>query len=90
MVLTVLSPKTYINVDGRVTAEFNMMVILTPGIRTKRGLAKFNNNQWELMTLFILQMAKNYSNEQSLNDILRKHFTQGFNASDLDILNPIS
>ena len=78
------------NIDGRVTAEFNMMGVLTPGVRTKRGLAKYNNNHSELKTLFVLQMAKNYSNEHLLNDILRKHFTKGFNATDLEILNTIS
>ena len=78
------------NIDGLVTGEFNTMGVLTPGIRTKRGLAKYNNNHLELKTLSVLQMAKNYSNEQSLNDILRKHFTKGFNATDLEILNTIS
>ena len=82
------------NFEGRVTAEVSMMGLLTPGIRTKKGVAQYNKNNSELKTVSVtqLQASKNQtnSNERTLNELLRNHYVEGFNATDLEIISSIS
>ena len=76
--------------DGGVIEDIDLMGILTPDIKTKKVMTKYNENNSELKTSYILQLGKRYSDEESLNRILRKHYTEGFNATEDEILNTIS
>ena len=76
-------------VEGGVALEASMMGYFAPGIRTKEGLAEYNANNSEMKTTTVYQLSKS-SDEQKLNNILRQHYTEGFNATDLEILNTIS
>ena len=57
-------------------------------------LYKYNKKKSEFTTLAVHQVSKNQANtnfnEKTLNKILRKHFTDGFNATDFEILSTIS
>ena len=55
--------------EGGVSANFNMKVAQTLDLKTIEGLKAFNQNN--LQTLTVLQLAKNHSNEQDLNNILK-------------------
>ena len=50
---------------------------------------RLKNNQ-ELKTTSTLQLGRNYSNEHDLNKKLMKFYSEGFNATDIEILETIS
>jgi len=43
-----------------------------------------------LKTSYVLQLGRNYSNEEALNEGLRSFYETGFAAEDIEILNTIS
>eukprot|EP00092_Neocalanus_flemingeri_P103159 GFUD01131981.1.p1 GENE.GFUD01131981.1~~GFUD01131981.1.p1 ORF type:complete len:527 (-),score=102.25 GFUD01131981.1:408-1988(-) len=77
-------------VEGGVTGEASMMGFLTPDIGTPEGIAEYNGNQSQLLTISVLQLGKECQDEKTLNQILQDHYTKGFNATDLEILNTIT
>eukprot|EP00092_Neocalanus_flemingeri_P091632 GFUD01116212.1.p1 GENE.GFUD01116212.1~~GFUD01116212.1.p1 ORF type:complete len:158 (-),score=37.32 GFUD01116212.1:19-492(-) len=77
-------------VEGAVTGEASMMGFLTPDIGTPEGIAEYNGNQSQLLTISVLQLGKEFQDEKTLNQILQDHYTKGFNATDLEILNTIT
>ena len=58
--------------EGGVTANFNMKVAQTLDLKTTEALEAFNqNNRLINQTLSVLQLAKNHTNEQYLNNMLK-------------------
>ena len=77
-------------VEGGVTGEAHLMGLLTMDIGTDEGLAKYDQNNAEIKTVSVLQLGKKLQDEETLNKILINHYTQGFNATDVEILNTMS
>jgi len=73
-------------VDHGVMASGFYEGLLTPGIRDPHVMNEWDasNNEAKLKT--VLQMGRQYSNELDLNNILRDHFMNHFNASSVEIL----
>jgi len=64
--------------------------LLTPGIKTPEGLAKYNNGTG-LRTLYALHApSKQYKSEAFLKKKMRDHLMEGFNVTNAEFLNTIS
>ena len=61
--------------------------LLTPGIKTPEGIAKYNNGTG-LRTLYAIHAPANqYVNEQFLKGKMRDHLMNGFNVTNVEFLN---
>ena len=67
-----------------------MKGFFTDDIGTPAGLAKYDKSNSELETVCVLQGGRKMQDKQTLNDNLINHYTKGFNATDVEILNTIS
>ena len=85
-------------VEGGVTAEMNFMEtdlrtgkvdfmgFLEMDMETDKGLLRYDQNNAGLKTSFILQLGRKLQDEETLNKILSDHYSQGFNATNVEIL----
>ena len=72
-------------IEGGVSAKINIKSALIENIEDPEVLAEVNKKE-KVETCYILQFSKEYMRERDLNDILRSHFIDGFNATSVDIL----
>lgn len=78
-------------VDHGVTSEVNLRGMLIPNIQTDKEVQnKYDEENEDEKTAYVVQLGEDYSNEKELNAALIEHYTKGFNASDIEILNTIS
>lgn len=77
-------------VDHGVTSEVNVKGMLIPNIKSPEVQEQYNQDNGKEKTAYVVQLGKEYSNEKDLNAALVKHFSKGFNATDIEILNTIS
>merc|ERR1711874_874296 len=80
--------------DGKlqhgVLGEVDVIGVMTDGIRTAEGREKYSRNNDNIRTVYVVQMGRDRLDEQDLNDILDRHYREGFNASEVKILNTMT
>merc|ERR1712215_452064 len=59
-------------------------------MRQEEVQAKWDENNNQEKVTSVLQLGKRSSDEKTLNTILTSHYKDGFNASDVEILQTIS
>ena len=70
-----------------VTGITDIAGVLTPGIKTPEGMAKYDN-EMGLRTVYAIHApSKRYISEESLKRKARDHFTKGFNVTNIEFLN---
>eukprot|EP00092_Neocalanus_flemingeri_P048583 GFUD01055484.1.p1 GENE.GFUD01055484.1~~GFUD01055484.1.p1 ORF type:complete len:620 (-),score=86.20 GFUD01055484.1:6-1865(-) len=76
--------------DYAVTWTADTAGLLTPGIKTPEGMAKYNSDTG-LRTLYALHApSKHYTSEEFLKRKMRDHLIKGFNVSSVEFLNTVA
>ena len=73
-----------------VIVEVNAAGLKTPNIRRGEVQENWDKNNHLEKICSVLQLGKSFSDEKTLNAIIRSHYKDGFNASDVEILQTIS
>lgn len=80
-------------VEHGVVADVDIKEMLKPDIRSLRSQESYNCNNGKTKTSAIYQLGhlgQKYSNEKDLNARLIKYYQEGFNATNIEIINTIS
>ena len=77
-------------VEHGVIGEGSAEGLKIPNIRQEEVQANWDENNNQEKVTSVLQLGKSSSDEKSLNTILTSHYKDGFNASDVEILQTIS
>ena len=64
--------------------------MMIPNIQKTEVQQKYDQENAVEKTAYVVQAGAEHSNEEHLNAVLREHYTEGFNASNIEIINTIS
>ena len=73
-----------------VLGEVDVIGVMTEGVDTVEGRERYGRNNDNIRTVYVVQMGRDRPGRKNVNNILDTHYREGFNASQVEILNTVS
>ena len=73
-----------------VLGEVDVIGVMADGSRTAEGKERYVRNNHKTRTVYTIQMGREGVDREEVNNILDTHYREGFNASQVEILNTVS